>query len=141
MGRGGRAFSVELQRCTLGRRPHCCAVSAPLLPLEGTGHRRGLGWSHSRPTSRLSHLFYLAALLGWLQVGGENGAGASRRPGGAAAGVWVGTTFPAPFSRPGLPPPAAGCPGRPLPRALLLPHPCAGLQSQETTSAELEGTV
>lgn len=72
---------------------------------------------------------------------GKNGAGAPRRPGGAAAGVWVRTAFPAALPRPGSPPPAAGRPGRPLPRALLLPHPPVGLQSQETASAQLEGAV
>ena len=72
---------------------------------------------------------------------GKNGAGAPRRPGGAAAGVWVRTAFPATLPRPGSPPPAAGRPGRPLPRALLLPHPSVGLQSQETASARLEGAV
>ena len=72
---------------------------------------------------------------------GENGAGAPRRPGGAAAGVWDRTVFPAPVPRPGCPALAARRPGKPLPSALLLSHPSAGLQSQEITSAQLEGAL
>jgi hypothetical protein len=54
--------------------------------------------------------------------------------------VWVGTPFPAPLPRP-RGPPAARSPGGPLPRALLVPHPCAGLQSQKAARAQLEGAV
>lgn len=141
VGRGEGASSFRPQLCVLGRRPHCFAVSAPPLSLEDTGDSRRFGWPCSRQTSRRSRPFQPAALVGGVQVGEENGAGAPRRPGGAAAAVWVPTCFPAPFLRPGLRPPAAGRPGRRLPRALHLPLLCAGLQSQETASAGLEGAV
>lgn len=84
-----------------------------------------------------------AAFPGWLLfsagsrpgVGSrENGAGAPRRSGEPAAGVWVEIVFPAALPRSGSGGVAASRPCRPLPRALFLPHPGAGLQSQETTS-------
>lgn len=55
--------------------------------------------------------------------------------------MWVEIAFPAALPRSGSGAAAASRPCRPLPRALFLPHPAAGLQSQETTSAQLEGAV
>lgn len=55
--------------------------------------------------------------------------------------MWVEIAFPAALPRSGSGAAAASRPCRPLPRALFLPHPGAGLQSQETTSVQLEGAV
>lgn len=71
---------------------------------------------------------------------GEDGAGACRRPGGAAIGVSIRTPISAPFPRPGGSF-VARRPGSALPRTLLLQRSSAGLQSQEAARAELEGAV
>lgn len=113
----------------------------PSPPFRGYWRQPGPGVAAQPPnvSAELSLLVGGSFRLG-PDRGLENGAGAPRRPGGAAAGLSVQSTFPA-SPRPGCSPLAAGCSGGPVPRALLLPHPSAGLQSQETTSAELEGAV
>lgn len=139
--RGG-AEERCLRGCSRGSWVTAPAASLcpPLACLEDLGDSRARGGRAADKRLREAILSSPAALLGRVQVGEENGAGAPRRPGGAAAAVSVRTPSPAPCPRPGLPP-AAGRPGGPLPRALLLPHPSAGLQPQEAAGAELEGAV
>ena len=70
MGRGEAALTTGPVFCVLGRRPRYRGVSAPRLPLEGTGDSRFSGWSRSRQTSPPSCFSWLAAVLRWVQAGG-----------------------------------------------------------------------